>query len=450
MKLPNLSTMSDRQKIDVNLKLVLGATILFAIINFLSGNKTATLVTLVVGFSVCAIEKLFLQNASITVQSTFLSVGQYLIMYFTGFFDGRVHEVFPFFICSLVMCSLYFNLKTLIYQSGFITASLIITLVFLKFAYDPTAMSQMIKGMAVVILATIILLIILKYAVDVIQESADKNDQIETMLARNEEALASSQELMNSQQEMIAKIQSCSSTIIDTSDRMNGLSNDLSSGINDQEMALQSLSNAIAEISDSVKNVADAAQRGTVLSSQTEHVVQEGKQNMEDMLRAMNELKEVSTRINKVVKEIDNIAFQTNILALNAAVEAARAGVAGKGFAVVAEEVGNLAQKSATSAKDTAVLMEQIVQSVDRGIKISTDAVTAFNSVVNAEANNISIMQEIATLSNNQESSMNDLTLSSSSIETVVSKNKSIADECVNMVGVLTENSNLLSDIVVQ
>ena len=450
MKLPSLANMSDKQKIDVNLKVVFAATILFAIINYLSGNSVAAQVTLIVGAAVCIIEKFILSKASVTVQSTFLGVGQYLIMYFTGFFDGRVHEVFPFFVCSLVMASLYFNLKSLMYQAFFILSSLVLTIFVFKGAYAPEAMSQMIKGMAVIVLAAIILAIILKYAIDVIQESSNKNDQIETMLAQNEETLASSQQLMNEQQDMITQIQTCSNTIIDTSDRMNTLSNDLSAGINDQEVALENLTHSITDISKSVKNVAEAASRGQKLSTKTEEVVQEGKQNMEDMLQAMNELKEVSDRINKVVKEIDNIAFQTNILALNAAVEAARAGVAGKGFAVVAEEVGNLASKSAESAKSTAVLMEQIVHSVDKGIKISTNAVSAFNSVVDAEAKNIDIMQEIASLSNHQEVSMNELTLSSASIESVVSKNKSIADECVNMVGVLTDNSTLLSDIIVK
>ena len=210
------------------------------------------------------------------------------------------------------------------------------------------------------------------------------------------------------------------------------------------------LTSSVEQITNNVSNITEAANEGMKLSNSTGVVVENGKRNMEEMLQAMNNLKEVSVKINKVVKDIDNIAFQTNILALNAAVEAARAGVAGKGFAVVAEEVGNLANKSAESAKSTTVLMEQIASSIDQGIRISEDAVEAFNKVVDAESKTQGIMNNISSLSMEQQTALENLTVSSSSIETVINKNRGIVDDVTNLTNSLQVNVQSLQDVVNQ
>ena len=146
------------------------------------------------------------------------------------------------------------------------------------------------------------------------------------------------------------------------------------------------------------------------------------------MVSAMNDIRNTSAEIEKIIKTIEDIAFQTNILALNASVEAARAGAAGKGFAVVAEEVRNLAAKSSAAAKDTATLIESSIEAVKNGRSIADQTAQSLVNVVEGAKDVAVFVERISTASKNQKDTLERLTVGVNQISGIIQENSAMAE----------------------
>lgn len=224
----------------------------------------------------------------------------------------------------------------------------------------------------------------------------------------------------------------------------------LSQGATEQAASIEELSATIASISEKIKSNASDASKASELSAQIGTSIMESNHYMSNLMTAMNEITNASNEVNKVIKTIDDIAFQTNILALNAAVEAARAGEVGKGFAVVADEVRNLAGKSAEAAKSTTSLIESAINAVSEGTKIADQTAKSLEQVV-ADAKNITDkIQEIAASSEEQSDSVGQINIGAEQISTVVQTNSATSEESAAASEELAGQANLLHSLISQ
>ncbi len=248
--------------------------------------------------------------------------------------------------------------------------------------------------------------------------------------------------------ETLATLNRSATQVSSGSDQVSSGAQALSQGATEQASSVEELAASINEISNNINQSAQNAQEASNKSMQVGEKAGESNDRMRDMLQAMADINASSGEIGKIIKTIEDIAFQTNILALNAAVEAARAGAAGKGFAVVADEVRNLASKSAEASKNTAALIENSLQAVENGKRIADETAQSLEVVIADIQEASSMMGSIAKTSTEQAESISQITLGIDQISSVVQTNSATAEESAAASEELSGQAQILSELV--
>ncbi|HYM26009.1 MAG TPA: methyl-accepting chemotaxis protein, partial [Vicinamibacterales bacterium] len=203
----------------------------------------------------------------------------------------------------------------------------------------------------------------------------------------------------------------------------------LSQGATEQAASLEETSASMEEMSSMTRRNAENSQSAADLMGEVDTRVKDSNQALSDMVASMGSIRESSRQVAKIIKTIDEIAFQTNILALNAAVEAARAGEAGMGFAVVADEVRNLAQRSAQAAKDTAELIEASIQRTEGGSHKVEQVAASITAITDSVVKVKSLVDDVSTASRQQSQGIDQVSQAIAQMEKVTQTTAATAEE---------------------
>lgn len=250
--------------------------------------------------------------------------------------------------------------------------------------------------------------------------------------------------------QVITEIREVSEQVSAGSEQVSNGAQTLAQGATEQASSVETLSATVGEIAGQITESAAEADKARSLTLESGAIIDSSAEAMAQVSTAMDEISETSRNIGKVIKAIDDIAFQTNILALNAAVEAARAGSAGKGFAVVADEVRNLSQKSAEAAKNTTALIESSIEAVEKGGSLVSRASEDFKQVAEKSGAVNAIVGQLAEQFRQQAEAANQISLNIEQVSNVVQMNSATSEESAAASEELSSKANMLRELAVQ
>lgn len=290
---------------------------------------------------------------------------------------------------------------------------------------------------------------VLKYKADIINKYAGGDFSQSIDLASDNDKLGRSLlQMRNSLNDVLMQVNAAVDQVTSGSDQVAQSSQSLSQGASEQASSLEEISSSLNEINSQARQNAENASQASALATAAVEKAEAGNERMKDLRVAMTKINDSSDEIKKIVKVIDDIAFQINLLALNANVEAARAGKWGKGFAVVAEEVRNLAVRSGSAVSETTAMVEESIKNIDQGTQLAESTGTQLEEIVQGSNKVADFLGEIALASKEQAQGVEQINGGLEQIDQVTQSNTASAEQSASAAEELAAQGQELKGLI--
>ncbi len=404
---------------------------------------TMFLVGVISFFTAFGLKKFISHNARVAS----LVSAEMIAVIIPSFFGQGTPHTYSALAAAVAVTGLFFNVRVAKYNTlGVIFFTVLIT-VFNDYFIPGYDFTYLAKGMLFVVAACLSSYIFVRIVVLRIEVANLKTEEAENVLVEIKKHMEEIENQKAMQALMVGEIKKIAGALNDSAGGMLTVVNDLSDGTNLQSASVEEIAATVSKISVVSRENAEDARNAKELSDASNAGLEVGRAQMKMMTEAMEDISQTSDEINKIIKSIEDIAFQTNILALNAAVEAARAGAAGQGFAVVADEVRSLANLSAEAVSNTDLMITNTINAVNNGKKIVEKTAQSIEKIVGSIEDIVVIIDKINNSSKDQSTSIAEVEASLNNISQVVTNNSATAEEAANTSTQITEQVRNLKEL---
>ncbi len=383
----NNQTVIEKQKlIKTNQLVLLFGSSSYGLLYFFSGDVLNGIGILISTFLVVAITNYTNKKISEDLTVYILTFSQYTLIVFFVFITFEVGGGITLIAAAIAMNCLYYNKKIIISQWVISNILLIGAMAFGDVFYSNLSFSFILRSILGFNFSILFLFMLVRWGIDSLNSTIEKERKAESLVEEVNLRMQENKEYLDNQEVVFSEIKARSNNLNKTSEDMLLIASNLSQTSQQQADILENLSHQSEKIASDIKQTQEKAAASKDIANEGAQKLTMNNETMQLIVKTILDIETQSERIVDIIKNIESIAFQTNILALNASIEAARAGSAGKGFAVVADEVRNLSLKSSEAAQDSELLINSSISSVKQGVKLIKQAAVDMNEVIESSS----------------------------------------------------------------